>query len=108
MTELDVLLTAAEAAELLGVQRTNVHHYVKQGQLLGFLLPTKGEVRPGRLYIPRGEVLALKERREGRRAAEWSAVSGGGPGGGRALLRRANPRGAAFGTAVRGRPLLRG
>ena len=68
MPEPDMLLTATEAAELLGVQRTNIHYLVQQGQLLAYYLPTKGQVRPGRLYIPRKAVLALKERRECRHA----------------------------------------
>lgn len=70
MIEPDVLLTATEAAELLGVGRTHIHDLVKHGRLLAFLRPIEGEtkgVKRGHLYIPRGEVLALKERREGRR-----------------------------------------
>jgi excisionase family DNA binding protein len=69
------LLTATEAAELLGVQRTHIHYLVDRGELLAYKLPTKGQVRAGRLYIPRGEVLALRSRWKSR--GSRGAASGG-------------------------------
>jgi len=70
MTEPDLLLTATEAAALLGVNRTHVHNLIERGELVAYQLPTKGEVRTGRLYIPREAVLALKERRRQKGAPE--------------------------------------
>lgn len=64
MAEPDLLLTATEAAALLGVNRTHIHYLIERGELVAYQLPTKGDVRPGRLYIPRGAVLALAERRK--------------------------------------------
>jgi excisionase family DNA binding protein len=73
MSEPDLLLTATEAATLLGVNRTHVHYLIERGELTAFKLPTKGALP--RLYIPRGEVLALKERRQaGRRRVAASGA----------------------------------
>jgi len=52
----DTLITVTEAAALLGVTRSMVHHLIRTGRLTALRLPARGRTKGHKVYLNRSEV----------------------------------------------------